>query len=110
MKPQESPSAGAYSRYARQVILPQIGPEGQEQLRSSSVAVVGCGALGSVIADGLVRAGIGSLRLIDRDVLELHNLQRQVLFDEKDVEQRLPMSRLPGNSPASMGKCTWSLW
>ncbi len=90
MKPQESPSAGAYSRYARQVILPQIGPEGQERLRASSVAVVGCGALGSVIADGLVRAGVGSLRLIDRDVLELHNLQRQVLFDEEDVEQGLP--------------------
>lgn len=80
----------AYSRYARQVILPQIGPEGQERLQAASVAVVGCGALGSVITDGLVRAGVGALRIIDRDVLELHNLQRQVLFDEEDVAQGLP--------------------
>lgn len=90
MNPQDSAPADAYSRYARQVILPHIGPEGQERLRAASVAVVGCGALGSVIADGLVRAGIGSLRLIDRDVLELHNLQRQVLFDEEDVARGLP--------------------
>jgi molybdopterin/thiamine biosynthesis adenylyltransferase len=77
-------------RYARQVLLPQIGPQGQERMRAASVAVVGCGALGTVIADGLARAGVGSLRLIDRDVVELHNLQRQVLFDEEDVAASLP--------------------
>ncbi|MBC7228722.1 MAG: ThiF family adenylyltransferase [Thermoflexales bacterium] len=78
------------NRYARQVLLPQIGPEGQERLRASRVALVGCGALGTVIADGLARAGVGYLRIIDRDVVELHNLQRQVLFDEADVAAALP--------------------
>jgi adenylyltransferase/sulfurtransferase len=77
-------------RYARQVLLPQIGPQGQERLRAARVALVGCGALGTVIADGLARAGVGYLRLIDRDVVELHNLQRQVLFDEEDVAASLP--------------------
>lgn len=77
-------------RYARQVILPQIGVEGQEKLRSASVVLIGCGALGTVIADGLARAGVGSLRIVDRDVVELNNLQRQVLFDEEDVAQGLP--------------------
>lgn len=82
--------APSFDRYARQVLLPQIGEAGQEQLRAASIALVGCGALGTVIAEGLTRAGIGSLRLIDRDVLELHNLQRQVLFDENDVAEGLP--------------------
>jgi len=80
----------AFDRYARQLLLPQIGPQGQERLRTASVALVGCGALGTVIADGLTRAGIGFLRVIDRDVVELHNLQRQVLFDEADVAENLP--------------------
>jgi adenylyltransferase/sulfurtransferase len=78
------------SRYARQSILPEIGPEGQKKISTSSVALVGLGALGSVSANLLARAGVGKLRLIDRDVLELHNLQRQVLFDEEDVRQELP--------------------
>lgn len=78
------------NRYARQTLLPQIGLEGQERLRAARVAVVGCGALGTVIADGLARAGVGYLRIIDRDVVELHNLQRQVLFDEMDVAAHLP--------------------
>lgn len=85
-----NPLNRAFERYARQTLLPQIGPEGQERLRAASVALVGCGALGSVIAEGLTRAGVGYLRLIDRDVLELHNLQRQVLFDENDVAEGLP--------------------
>jgi len=79
-----------WDRYARQVLLPQIGPKGQRRLRDASVVLVGCGALGTVIADGLVRAGIGHLRVIDRDVVELNNLQRQVLFDEEDVASGLP--------------------
>jgi len=72
------------------VILPQIGPEGQERLRTASVVLIGCGALGTVIADGLTRAGVGCLRIVDRDVVEWHNLQRQVLFDEDDVAGGLP--------------------
>ncbi len=88
------------NRYARQVLLPQIGPEGQERLRAARVAVVGCGALGTVIADGLARAGVGFLRLIDRDVVELHNLQRQVLFDETDVAASLPKAVAAANKLA----------
>ena len=78
------------SRYQRQTLLPQIGPQGQQRLGSARVLLVGCGALGSVIADQLVRAGIGWIRLVDRDIVELTNLQRQVLFDESDAEQGLP--------------------
>jgi adenylyltransferase/sulfurtransferase len=78
------------SRYSRQVVLPAIGREGQEKLRSARVAVVGMGALGSVMAELLARAGVGTLRLIDRDYLELHNLQRQSLYTEADVRNDLP--------------------
>lgn len=78
------------SRYHRQVLLPQIGPEGQGRLGRSRVLLVGCGALGSVVAEQLVRAGIGLLRIVDRDVIELTNLQRQVLFDERDVKEHAP--------------------
>ena len=77
-------------RYSRQVLFPGIGPEGQERLGRSRVLLCGCGALGSVIAETITRAGIGALRLIDRDFVELSNLQRQVLFDEQDVARRLP--------------------
>jgi adenylyltransferase/sulfurtransferase len=78
------------SRYQRQILLPQIGPEGQKRIAASSVAVVGVGALGSVSANLLARAGAGRLLLIDRDFLELNNLQRQVLFDEEDLRENLP--------------------
>ena len=77
-------------RYARQVLLPQIGSQGQLKMRESFVVLVGCGALGTVIADGLVRAGVGRVRIVDRDVVELSNLQRQILFDETDVAHGLP--------------------
>ncbi len=79
-----------FFRYKRQFMLPQIGTEGQRKLARASVAIVGLGALGSVSANLLVRAGIGRVRLIDRDFLELNNLQRQVLYDEEDVYQNLP--------------------
>ena len=72
-------------RYIRQEIFAEIGKKGQEKLRKSTVAIVGLGALGSVSAELLARAGIGKLILIDRDVVELSNLQRQNLFDENDV-------------------------
>jgi molybdopterin/thiamine biosynthesis adenylyltransferase len=79
-----------FGRYARQTRLPEIGMEGQRKLSQSSVLVVGCGALGSTLASTLVRAGIGLVRIVDRDVLELNNLQRQVLFDEDDVAAGIP--------------------
>lgn len=78
------------SRYSRQVLLPQIGPAGQERLGAAKVTLIGCGALGTVLADQLVRAGVGHLRLVDRDYVELNNLQRQVLFDESDVAAGVP--------------------
>ncbi len=78
------------SRYARQMRFPGIGKTGQERLLASTALVVGCGALGSVIANTLARAGVGRLRIVDRDFLELNNLQRQVLYDEDDVAAGLP--------------------
>lgn len=77
-------------RYARQATLGEIGEEGQRRLLASTAAIVGCGALGTHVADGLVRAGVGHIRVIDRDFVELSNLQRQVLFDEQDVASGLP--------------------
>ena len=78
------------SRYAKQVLFRPLGKEGQERLRASRVTVVGLGALGSVLANHLARAGVGFLRLCDRDFVELDNLQRQVLYDEDDVRASLP--------------------
>ena len=84
-------------RYSRHALLPQIGREGQEKLISSSVAVIGCGALGTVIANTLVRAGVGRVRIVDRDFVEWSNLQRQVLFDEEDVASGLPKAVAAAN-------------
>src|SRR5262245_45681168 len=78
------------SRYSRQELFSGIGKEGQKLLRSASVAIVGCGALGSLQAESLTRAGIGRLKIIDRDFVEPSNLQRQSLFTEHDAEQSLP--------------------
>lgn len=77
-------------RYSRQVLLDAIGEEGQKRLGEARVLLVGCGALGSVLANTLVRAGVGFLRICDRDFLELNNLQRQMLFDEDDLAANLP--------------------
>jgi len=77
-------------RYHRQELLPQVGKAGQQRLAAGRVALVGCGALGSVIAEQLARAGVGFIRVIDRDVVEWTNLQRQVLFDESDARDGLP--------------------
>ena len=77
-------------RYARQILFAGIGQAGQAKLARAHVVLVGCGANGSVIADRLVRAGVGRLTIVDRDFVELNNLQRQVLFDETDVAARLP--------------------
>jgi molybdopterin-synthase adenylyltransferase len=76
-----------FARYSRQLILPEVGIDGQSALRNSSVSVVGCGATGSTILNLLARAGIGELTVIDRDFVELTNLQRQVLFDEGDLDE-----------------------
>ncbi len=77
-------------RYSRQALFPGIGEEGQRKLRASKVLLVGCGALGSNIANTMTRAGVGRLTLVDRDFVELNNLQRQVMFDEEDVARSLP--------------------
>jgi molybdopterin/thiamine biosynthesis adenylyltransferase len=77
-------------RYSRQVLLPEVGEEGQRKLLSATVALIGCGALGTAIASGLARSGVGHVKIIDRDLVELSNLQRQTLFDEKDVADGLP--------------------
>ncbi|WP_437226791.1 ThiF family adenylyltransferase [Planctomicrobium sp. SH661] len=79
-------------RYRKQTLFSGIGESGQQRLRGSRVTLVGCGALGSVIAESLVRAGVGFLRIVDRDFVDLSNLQRQVLYDEQDVADRLPKS------------------
>ncbi len=74
------------SRYSRQIILPEVGTNGQEALQKSRVIVVGCGATGSTALNLLVRAGVGDVTIIDRDFVERTNLQRQVLFDEDDID------------------------
>jgi molybdopterin/thiamine biosynthesis adenylyltransferase len=77
-------------KYSRQMLFAGIGPDGQRRLLASRVAVVGCGAIGAAAANLLVRAGVGYLRVIDRDFVEPSNLQRQTLFDESDAILALP--------------------
>jgi len=74
-------------RYSRQVIFEKIGAEGQKLLEKSKVTVIGIGAIGTRTAELLTRAGVGSITLIDRDIVELSNLQRQTLFTEQDVNK-----------------------
>jgi len=78
------------NRYSRQTVFPPVGDAGQAKLLSSCVVVIGCGALGSNISVLLARAGVGKLRIIDRDFVEEHNLCRQVLFTEEDVRLQIP--------------------
>jgi molybdopterin/thiamine biosynthesis adenylyltransferase len=77
-------------RYSRQILFRGIGDEGQRKLAAARVAIVGCGATGSALAGLLARAGVGTLRIIDRDYVEPSNLQRQSLFDEHDAAESLP--------------------
>jgi molybdopterin/thiamine biosynthesis adenylyltransferase len=86
--PATSPSLP--DRYARQTLFAGIGRAGQELLLASHVAIIGCGALGTVLANNLGRAGVGHLTIADRDFIEANNLQRQVLFDEDDLARNLP--------------------
>lgn len=83
-------SAESLERYSRQIRFPQLGEDGQRALMKSRVTLCGCGALGTVLANHLARAGVGKIRVIDRDFIETHNLQRQILFDEQDVADNLP--------------------
>jgi molybdopterin/thiamine biosynthesis adenylyltransferase len=78
------------NRYSRQVLFDGIGKEGQDKLASSKVVIIGCGALGAVAAETLARAGVGRLILVDRDFVEESNLQRQIIFEERDALDRLP--------------------
>jgi molybdopterin/thiamine biosynthesis adenylyltransferase len=77
-------------RYSRQILFEGIGRGGQERLLASRVLIVGCGALGTAHAEALARAGVGRLRLVDRDFIERSNLQRQTMFTERDARERLP--------------------
>ncbi|MEM9418179.1 MAG: ThiF family adenylyltransferase [Planctomycetota bacterium] len=89
-------------RYHRQMLLPGFGEEGQRKLLDSTALVVGCGALGTVIANMLARAGVGHLIIVDRDFIEMTNLQRQVLFDENDVANAIPKAEAAKNKIAQI--------
>ncbi len=97
-------TAALSERYARQTIYPEIGPDGQRRLLGARVCLVGVGALGTHIADTLARAGVGFLRIVDRDVPELNNLQRQILFDEADVASGDPKAVLAARRLAAINR------
>ncbi len=82
-----------FERYEKQINYEKIGRKGQEKLQKSKVLIVGCGALGTVTANNLVRMGIGHVRIVDRDFVELTNLHRQILFDEEDVSEDRPKAK-----------------
>src|ERR1700674_5690821 len=80
----------SYERYSRQILFSEIGEAAQQRLLESSAVLVGCGALGTALGNLLVRAGVGKLRIVDRDFVEPSNLQRQTLFEESDALEALP--------------------
>lgn len=90
------------ARYHRQMLLPGFGEEGQKKLLNATALVVGCGALGTVIANMLARAGVGRLVIVDRDFIEITNLQRQILFDEDDVKNAIPKAQAAKNKLATI--------
>jgi molybdopterin/thiamine biosynthesis adenylyltransferase len=94
----------AEERYSRQVLFGPIGAAGQRRLAESRVAIVGCGATGSAVAGLLARAGVGTLRIIDRDFVEPSNLQRQSLFDEQDAADSLPKAVAAARKIASFNR------
>jgi len=90
-------------RFDRQTRFAPLGPDGQARLARARVTLVGCGALGGVLAHTLVRAGVGRLVLVDRDVVETSNLPRQVLFDERHADQQAPKARAAAETLARIG-------
>ncbi|HEV8370455.1 MAG TPA: ThiF family adenylyltransferase [Pyrinomonadaceae bacterium] len=84
-------------RYSRQILFKGIGRQGQDRLHASQVLIIGCGALGSTQAESLARAGVGKLRIVDRDFVEFSNLQRQTMFTERDAEEHLPKAIAAAN-------------
>ena len=91
------PLSPEFRRYSRQMLYDKVGVAGQERLARSRVVLFGCGALGTVLANTLVRSGVGFLRICDRDFIEYDNLQRQVLFDESDISANLPKAQAAAN-------------
>jgi molybdopterin-synthase adenylyltransferase len=81
-------------RYARHRVIPEIGDAGQEKISAATALIVGCGALGSIQSQLLVRAGVGRVRIADNDVAERVNLQRQILFDEDDIAAKRPKAEI----------------
>jgi molybdopterin-synthase adenylyltransferase len=100
--PAEIPAPDWSDRYSRQVLFRGIGEAGQRKLVAARVAIVGCGATGSALAGLLARAGVGNLRIIDRDYVEPSNLQRQSLFDEGDAIESLPKAIAAARKIASL--------
>jgi molybdopterin/thiamine biosynthesis adenylyltransferase len=90
MSSERSMDPKLYERYSRQILFDGIGEAGQQRLLDSSAVLIGCGALGTAVANLLVRAGLGRLRIVDRDFVEPSNLQRQTLFAESDARESLP--------------------
>ena len=89
-------------RYSRQILFNGIGKQGQERLQRSTALIVGCGALGTGQAESLARAGVGRLRIADRDFVEASNLQRQTMFTEADARERLPKAVAAANHIAEL--------
>src|SRR5712691_12241178 len=89
-------------RYSRQMRFYGIAEAGQKKLLASKVTLCGCGALGTVLANVLVRGGVGHVRIVDRDFIEMSNLQRQVLFDEHDVAENLPKAEAAARKLAAI--------
>src|SRR5256885_14436455 len=87
-----SSNSNSSERYSRQILFGGIGKEGQARLSNSRALIIGCGALGSAQAEVLARAGVGRLRVVDRDFVEFTNLERQTMFTENDAANRLPKS------------------
>ncbi|HEX5702646.1 MAG TPA: ThiF family adenylyltransferase [Pyrinomonadaceae bacterium] len=95
-------NSNSQERYSRQILFSGIGPEGQAKLLNSRAVIIGCGALGSSQAEALARAGVGKLRIVDRDFVESSNLQRQTMFTEDDAAERLPKAVAAANHIADI--------